>query len=169
MARLALTPRPIPASRWRPLMPPPALVPKGGCALWTRSTLMVVAASDETAREATFFSEVMDPFVRAVLDAAEPWVAYESVVSMRSAMVDYLDWGPHGGAVFVAWADLEDLYDTGKTPVSDAHAALRRAAADWLARPSGPDLAAYIEEWVAQAGRTSSALIKRYGGFWSSP
>ena len=83
-----------------------------------------------------------------MLDAGEPWAAYESVVSMRSAMVNYLDWGPHGGAVFVAWADLEDSYDTGKTPVSDAHAALRRAAADWLARPSGPDLAAYIERYV---------------------
>jgi hypothetical protein len=82
-------------------------------------------------------------------------------------MIDYLDWGPHGGAVFVAWADLEDLYDTGKTPIPDAHAALRQAATGWLARPSGPIMAAYIEDWIVDAGRTASAVIERDGGFWS--
>lgn len=136
-----------------------------GYGLCTGSSLTVVAASDETVQEAIFFREVMDPFVRAALDADEPWGAYESIASMRSAMVDYLDWGPHGGAVFVAWADLEDLYDTGKTSASDAYAALRQAATDWLARPSGPGMAAYIEEWIAQAGRTSTAIIERDGGF----
>jgi hypothetical protein len=112
----------------------------------------------------------MDPFVRAVLDAEDPWGAYEAVASMRSAMIDYLEWGPHGGAVFVAWADLEDLYDTGKTPIPDAHAALRQAASDWLDRPSVPDeVAAYIEGWIAQTGRVASAIIDRDGGFWNSP
>lgn len=77
--------------------------------------------------------------------------AYESVASMRSAMLDYLEWGPHGGEVFAAWADLEDLYATGKTPISDAHAALRQAATTWLARPSHPQAAAYIEKWIAHA------------------
>jgi hypothetical protein len=119
--------------------------------------------------EATFFRDVMDPFVRAVLDTDDPWGSYQSVASMRSAMIDYLAWGPHGGAVFGAWADLEDLYDTGKTPIPDAHAALRQAAIDWLARPSVPHMAAYIEKWIAQAGRTASAIIDRDGGFWSSP
>lgn len=129
-----------------------------------------MGVDDEVVREATFFREVMDPFVRAVRDAEDPWQAYESVASMRSAMIDFLDWGPHGGAVFAAWADLEDLYDTGKTPIPDAHAALRQAASDWLARPSVPnDVAAYIQSWVAQAGCTASAIIDRDGGFWTSP
>ncbi len=126
-------------------------------------------ADDEAVREAIFFREEMDPFVRALLDADDPWEAYDSVASMRSAMLDYLEWGPHGGAVFVAWADLEDRYDTGKTPISDAHAALRQAATDWLARPSGPPTAVYIEKWVAQAARTSSAFVERDGDFWTSP
>ncbi|MFN8195773.1 MAG: hypothetical protein U0R80_16035 [Nocardioidaceae bacterium] len=119
-------------------------------------------------REATFFREVMDPFVRALLDTDEPWEAYESSANMRGAMIDHMDWGPHGGQVFIAWAELEDLYDTGKTPISDAHAALRRAATDWLARPGVPHLAVYIEQWIAQAGRTVSAIIERDGGFWTS-
>lgn len=132
--------------------------------------LRLMGADDDAVREESYFREVMDPFVRAVLDADDAWEAYESVASMRSAMIDYLDWGPHGGAVFVAWANLEDLYDTGKTPIPDAHAALRQAAADWLARPSGPyEVAAYIESWIAQARRTASAIIERDGGFWTSP
>jgi hypothetical protein len=121
----------------------------------------------DAVREATFFREVLDPRVRATLDVDDPWEAYESVVSMRSAMTDYLDWGPHGGAVFVAWADLQDLYETGKTPIPDAHAALRQTAIDWLARLSAPDAAAYLEEWIDQAGRTTSAIIERDGGFWT--
>ena len=124
---------------------------------------------DEAEREGTFFREVLDPFVHAVLGAHDPWDAYESVSRMRSAMIDYLDWGPHGGAVFVAWADLEDLYDTGKTPIPDAHAALRAAATSWLDRPSVPHLAAYVEGWIAQVDQTVSAIIGRDGGFWTSP
>jgi len=69
------------------------------------------------------------------------------------------------GARVLAWADLEDLYETGKTPIPNAHAALRQAATDWLARPSVPNQAAYIETWIAQARESVSAVIKRDGGF----
>jgi hypothetical protein len=71
--------------------------------------------------------------------------------------------------VFIAWADLEDLYDNGKTPIVDAHAALRQAATQWLARPPAPELDAYIEEWIAHAGQVVGAIIKRDGEFWTSP
>ena len=124
---------------------------------------------DAAVREASFFHEVLDPFVHALLDAVDPWEAYEAVARMRSSMIDYLDWGPHGGAVFAAWASLEDLYDTGKTPIPEAHAILRQAATDWLARPPFPEEAAYLEEWIAQAARTASSIIERDGGFWTSP
>ena len=77
--------------------------------------------------------------------------------------------GSHGGAVFIAWADLEDLYETGKTPIPDAHAALRQAAIDWLARPSVPNMAAYIEKWIAEADQIATAFVERDGGFWTSP
>ena len=107
---------------------------------------------DEAVREATFFRE-----------------AYEAVASMRSAMLGYLEWGPHGGAVFIAWADLEDVYDTGTTPIPDAHAALREAARGWLARPQGPHMTSYIENWIVEAGQAASMLVKRDGGFWTSP
>lgn len=122
---------------------------------------------DDAEREAAFFRDVMDPFDRAVLEAEDPWDAYQSIASMRGAMTDYLDWGPHGGEVFVAWADLEDLYDTGKTPLSDAHGALRQAASQWLARPPMPDTGAYVENWIAETARSVSGFVERDGGFWS--
>lgn len=115
-------------------------------------------------RQEVFFREVMDPFVRDLLDAPDPWDAYDAVASMRGAMQDYLEWGPNGGEVFGAWADLEDLYDTGKTPIADAHAALRSAAVDWLARPSEPSVD-YLAKWVENANRKVAVLIERDGGF----
>lgn len=115
-----------------------------------------------------FFREVMDPFVRTIVDAEDPWEGYSAVVSMRGAMLDYLEWGPNGGSVFTAWADLEDLYETGKAPIPDAHAALRRAAAEWLARPSTAS-SDFVGTWVKRANGTVAALVERDGGFWTPP
>lgn len=77
--------------------------------------------------------------------------------------------GPRWGAVFIAWANLEDLYDTGKTPIPEAHAALRHAAVEWLERPSDSAKASYIEKWAERANRNAQAIVARDGGFWSSP
>ncbi len=129
-----------------------------------------MAGDTDVVRQTVFFRDVMDPFVRAIITTDDPWHAYDEVARMRGSMLDYVEWGPHGGQVFVAWADLEDLYDTGKTPIEDAHAALRRAAREWLARPvDGPEETTYIEEWTARVGQTVSAITERDGGFWSSP
>jgi hypothetical protein len=95
-----------------------------------RPCAAVHGPDDKATREESFFREVMDASVRAVLSTKDPWEACESVVNVRSAMTDYLVWGMHGGAVFVAWADVEDLCDTGKTPITEAHAALWQAASE---------------------------------------
>ena len=91
-------------------------------------------SDEEAAREADFFRDVMDPFVGAMGTAEDPWDAYNEVAGMRGSMVDYREWGPHGGQVFLAWTDLADLYVTGETPIEEDHAALRQAAGDWLAK-----------------------------------
>ena len=78
-------------------------------------------------------------------------------------------WGlPHSGAVYVAWAELTDLYETGKTPMADAHATLRLAAARWLDRPSEPT-ADFIEQWASEASQTVGALYERDGNWWHDP
>ena len=126
------------------------------------------AGDDEVAREAALFTERIDPTVRKVLDAEDPWDAYDTVGKLRGDLFDDLDWLPHGGGVFVAWAEVEDLYETGKTPIPDAHAALRQAATAWLARPSAPDKT-WVEGWIASTQDAVKVLIDRDGDFWRSP
>ncbi|WP_243058844.1 hypothetical protein [Nocardioides sp. SR21] len=128
-----------------------------------------MSEEEDFARQAAFFRETMDPFMRVLLDAQEPWDAYDAVVSMRGAMLDFVEWGPDGGAVFVAWAELEDLYETGNTPIPDAHAALRQAAAEWLDRPSDASVAQFIEGWLKRVNQTVASILARDGDFWTSP
>ncbi|HET7531632.1 MAG TPA: hypothetical protein VFJ83_00700 [Nocardioidaceae bacterium] len=123
---------------------------------------------DDLARQAELFSEVVDPYVKAALVAEDPWDAYDAVVSLRGALVDELDWLPNGGDVFVAWAELEDLYETGRTPIPDAHAALRKAATEWLAMPQVPD-ATHVESWLDATAKAVEFLFRRDGTFWRSP
>ncbi|MEJ7831851.1 MAG: hypothetical protein WKF79_02975 [Nocardioides sp.] len=52
--------------------------------------------ADDFARQEVFFRDVMDPFVRDLADADNPWDAYEAAASMRGVMLDYLEWGPDG-------------------------------------------------------------------------
>lgn len=88
------------------------------------------AAGEGRARAAALFSERIDPIAREVLAARDPWDAHEAAGRVGAALSDELDWLPHAGGIYVAWAELEDLYETGKTPIPDAHAALRQAATD---------------------------------------
>jgi hypothetical protein len=58
-------------------------------------------------------------------DADGPWEADESIASMRSAIVDYLDRPPREHSVRCMNSISKDLYARRKTPTSDAEAALR--------------------------------------------
>ena len=75
---------------------------------------------------------------------------------------------PHAGEVYVAWSELADVYETGKTPIPDAHSTLRLAAETWLDRPEQPD-AGFIAEWVSDAADAVSSLFKRDGNWWYDP
>ncbi len=94
---------------------------------------MAVTSESDQARESSFVAAAVDPLVQRVLDAAEPWAAYDVAFTIPGALLDALDWMPHGGALYAAWAELTDLFEGGKTPIPEAHAALRRAATRWLA------------------------------------
>jgi hypothetical protein len=117
---------------------------------------------DDLAKQEAFFRDVMDPYVLVLVDAEDPWAAYEAVASMRGVMHDYLAWGPNGGAAFVAWSELEDVYETGKTPVDEAHAALRQAGVEWLERPAKPS-DQYVEAWIARASQAVGVFSARDG------
>jgi hypothetical protein len=123
--------------------------------------------SDEE-REWHLFSQRLDPIVNRVLDAEDPWDAYHAATGLSAEIVDDLVWMPHGGAVYVAWSDLADLFESGKPPIPEAHAALTSAASHWLQRPVGLS-EKFLEGWLNQARRSVAILVERYGDFWRSP
>lgn len=126
------------------------------------------AAGEIRVRAAALLSERIDPIARDVLAARDPRDAHEAAGRVGAVLSDELDWLPHAGGIHVAWAELEDLYETGKTPTPDAHAALRQAATDWLSR-SGPPDASCVERWLAATAQAVQALVDRDGDFWRSP
>ena len=125
--------------------------------------------ADEQAREWAFFSGAIDPLVRQLLTFEDPWDAYRRALEVAALLTDTSPGGsfslPHSGAVYVAWAELTDVYDTGKTPVSDAHSTLRLAATNWLDRPAKPT-AVFIEQWASDASHAVAALYERDGNWW---
>ncbi|QRP45784.1 hypothetical protein [Amycolatopsis sp. FDAARGOS 1241] len=126
------------------------------------------ADDDDLAREWALFTQRVDPLARTVIAAVQLWDAYDAADEIPGTLLDDIEWLPHGGAVYTAWAQLTDVYETGKTPIHDAHTALRHAAQAWLERPSEPD-SAFIDDWVRQANDASSRLFRRDGDFWHSP
>ncbi|MGD9955089.1 MAG: hypothetical protein AB7O74_15300 [Candidatus Nanopelagicales bacterium] len=128
----------------------------------------MVTAPDDDARESAFLASKIDPIAREVLDAADPWSAYHAAINVTAALVDELEWLPHGGATYTAWSNITDLYATGKTPIGDAHEALIQATTDWLDRP-GPLTSTFLREWLERTEATSSALFRRNGDFWRKP
>jgi hypothetical protein len=123
---------------------------------------------DEHGRELLLLSTTVDPGAQAILDAVDPWKAYWAAMDISGALSDAVLWMPHGGALYIAWTELSDLYETGKTSIPDAHAALRRASNDWLAvstNRTGPALKA----WVARTEALVGKIFERDGDFWRDP
>lgn len=129
---------------------------------------MRVPSDHDEERESQLLSTQVDPLARAVLDAVEPWDAYRMANDIPSSFLEALAWMPHGGSLYKTWAELTDLFETGKTPISEAHAALRQAATDWLARPGEPTSAS-IEMWLERTQTSLNELVDRDGDFWGGP
>jgi hypothetical protein len=70
--------------------------------------------------------------------------------------------------VHVGWSELADLYETGKTPIADAHATHRLAATRWLDRPAEPSTS-FVEQWVSEASEGVGALFDRDENWWRNP
>jgi hypothetical protein len=124
-----------------------------------------VSSDRDQAGESLFLTTVLDPLVQEVLDAVEPWGAYDVANRIPGALMDSLDWLPHGGRLYTAWMELTDLFETGRTPIPDAHTALRRPATDWLARPGEPT-GASIAMWLEQTQLEIERINDRDGTFW---
>ena len=132
----------------------------------------VTEPEDDLEREWAFYALVVDPAVDEVLARADPWDAYHRTHEMMGLLTDTSPGGawdlPHAGEVYAAWATLTDVYDTGNTPIGEAHTTLRTAATAWLRRPARPT-ADFIEDWVSEANEQAGALFKRDGDWWHEP
>lgn len=120
-------------------------------------------------REAEWLSATVDPIAERLLTLVDPWDAYECALELVAAMAnDFFSQCPHGGSLYVAWAELTDLFETGKTSTEDAHNVLRRATSEWLHRPPGP-ASAFLDGWARDAENSVHALFERDGDFWRDP
>jgi hypothetical protein len=98
-----------------------------------------------------------DPAARAALAATDPDSAYAAICWSRNELLDDPEM-PHGGDLYCAWAELEDLYEIGRTTPEQFHALVRVAAEGWLARPAAQS-SAWVEQWV---GDTRAAIAARF-------
>ena len=112
--------------------------------------------SDVLEREWQLLSRA-DPAARAALAATDPDTAYEAIRWSRNDLLDDPQM-PHVGDRFCAWAELEDLYEIGRSTPEQFHALVRVAAEGWLARPAVQS-SEWLERWVTD---TRDAVATRF-------
>lgn len=101
---------------------------------------------------------IADSAARAVLDAANADAAYEALYTWsRNDLLDDAEM-PHTGETYCAWAELEDLYEIGRSTPEQFHSVVRVAAEAWLSRPSLQS-SEWLEQWAAT---TRSAVATQF-------
>lgn len=98
-----------------------------------------------------------DSAARAALAASDPDAAYEAICWSRIDLLDDPQM-PHVGGIYCAWAELEDLYEIGRTARSEFLAVVRVAMDGWLSRPAVQS-SAWIVRWVTD---TRGAVEERF-------
>ncbi|GAA4361738.1 hypothetical protein [Angustibacter luteus] len=117
--------------------------------------------SDALQREWRLLSNT-DPAARAALAATDPEAAYQAIT--RSRMQDLLDDPelPHAGELYCAWAELEDLFEIGRSTPEQFKALVRVAAQSWLARPATQS-SEWLERWTRETREAVTSCFKTDG------
>lgn len=103
-----------------------------------------------------------DPAARAVLAATNADAAYDALYTWsRNELLDDPQM-PHTGELFCAWAELEDLYEVGRSTPELFHSLVRVAAESWLSRPSVQS-SEWIERWATDTRGAVAARFKADG------
>jgi hypothetical protein len=114
-------------------------------------------SDEELEREWQLLSRA-DAAARAVLAATDADAAYEALFTWsRNELLDDPD-TPHAGGLFCAWAELEDLYEIGRSTPEQFHSLVRVAAEGWLTRPPAQS-SEWIERWTTE---TRDAVAERF-------
>lgn len=101
-------------------------------------------------REALVCRREIDPIALQALDAEDPWETYRAAMEAGGRFMGGFRWMPDGGALYVQWMELTDLFDHPRSVLSpeEAQEAVRVAARAWLARPRWNPLA--LSRWASQ-------------------
>ncbi|WP_183099604.1 hypothetical protein [Nocardioides pelophilus] len=103
-----------------------------------------------------------DPAARAALAATNADAAYEALfIWSRNELLDDPQLS-HTGDLFCAWAELEDLYEIGRSTPEQFHSVVRAAAESWLSRPSVQS-SEWLERWVTDTRNAVAARFKADG------
>ena len=103
-----------------------------------------------------------DPAARAVLAATNADAAYDALHTWsRNELLDDPQM-PHTGNLFCAWAELEDLYEIGRSTPERFHSLVRVAAESWLSRPSVQS-SEWLERWATHTRDAVAARFKEDG------
>lgn len=104
---------------------------------------------------------IADPAAQAALDATDPDSTYEAITWSRIDLLE--DPGmPRVGTIFCAWAELEDLYEIGRTTPEQFQALVRSAAEAWLGRPAAQS-SEWLERWVTDTHGAVAARFEQDG------
>ena len=87
-----------------------------------------MATSAPQEEESHFIAVEIDPLVREIQGETEPWAAYRQAIQLLGRLSEPQAPLKRGGELYVAWAELTDLFETDRTPIPDAHKVLRAAA-----------------------------------------
>lgn len=102
-----------------------------------------------------------DSAARAALAATDADAAYEAITWSRNDLLDDPQMR-HVGALYCAWAELEDVYEIGRSTPQQFHALVRMAADRWLARPAAQS-SNWLEQWVTETRDAVAAAFEEDG------
>lgn len=142
-------------SRWRPQ--PPCRLCRTSCTLSRPRTYAETVSDDFRAKaqaerllRAWRIYDGIDPCARKVLDAQDPWDAYNAAYECIGVMEEAPRSLPMREPILISWMWGVDVFELEEATPEVAHGVLRRMASEWLRRPTDPD-EGFIRRWAADS------------------
>lgn len=110
------------------------------------------AAQAERLLRAWRIYDGIDPCARKVLDAQDPWDAYNAAYECIGVVDEHLNSLPMSEPIWISWMWAVDVFELEEATPEAAQGVLRRMASEWLRRPTEPDVE-FVRRWAADTKR----------------